>query len=64
MLTSIVKTVFSGLKSFLREIGKPGIIDQARAGRATAMLEQHRKNMRIEKLKNQAKHKRKGRRNR
>lgn len=57
MLTSIVKTVFSGLKTFLRQVGEPGVIQQARVGRAMGILEEHRKQQRIERIKNDCKKK-------
>lgn len=62
MLTSIVKSVFSGLKTFVRQVGEPGMIQQARVGRAMGVLEEHRKQQRLDTLKKEARHIRKGRR--
>lgn len=43
ILRSIVKTVFSGLKTFVTQFGEPGLIQQARVGRSMGILKQHRK---------------------
>jgi len=53
------KTIWKFLKELLGRVGEPGMIQQARVGRAMGILEEHRKQQRLETLKNEAKHIRK-----
>ena len=58
MLTSIGKW----LKNFAKGFNSIGIEQEAAVGRAMGILEEHRKQQRLDTLKNEATHIRKGRR--